>query len=105
VGDITALTSIAVKRRRLHKGAWQSRLTITNRTRETLSGVYLVLDRLPRAARLLHKMGSTAKRSPYVRVDSDATLAPGETVTLILRFAGSKPVAFVPRLWAGGIPT
>lgn len=78
-------------------GVWQQTLRLTNNTAlETLHNVALVLDALEPGWTLANADGTTVtlppNGSPYKEVA--ATLLPGQSVTLLLRFARTGTPAF-----------
>jgi hypothetical protein len=111
-GDVTAW--VAVRRGKVHRnphnGQYQQSVTLTNQATVPLQGpLALVLDKLPRTVRLLHRQGVTRSFAPlgsaYVDVGPLAMeeFSAGASVTVVLAFSNPtrRGVRYVARVVAG----
>jgi hypothetical protein len=114
VSDVTPMVRII--RERSRRDPRTGRLRIRLRLRSLAAGpltgpFFVVLDGLPRRARLFRPDGLTAARaprgSPYrMAYTGEGTLRPGEEVVLVLEFRNpaGRRLGFVPRVLAGSGP-
>ncbi len=109
--DVTAAVSVTARKPvALANGRTRLRLMLRNTSGGTLTGpLTLVLTNLPRKARLRGRTGFTAlvppAGRPFLNVapGSDGLFSPGETLVVVLEFAGKVPKRFRPtfRIVAG----
>jgi hypothetical protein len=110
-GNVTALVQVILgraPRKKHHAAATQFLLTVTNTAAVPLQGpLDVVLTGLKRTIKLRGAAGFVGKRkkkTPFVTMAvPGGTLAPGKSVSLMLRFS-RKPNRVTPSVFAGAVP-